>query len=86
MCKGEGQKEGWTPERGDRERWLHRTGQVKAFQDPGGLRGPAKWRLLPWETRPTIKGEGGPQSQDWNQLDGRKPQQKILGNQTRAWS
>lgn len=33
-------------------------------------------RPLPWETRPTMKGEGGPQSQDWNMRDGTRPPAK----------
>ena len=33
-------------------------------------------RQLPWETRPKIKGEGGPQSQDWNVRDGTRPPAK----------
>ena len=38
-CKKEGQKEGWTRTRKDPERWLHRSGQVKAVS---GSRGDAK--------------------------------------------
>lgn len=28
--------------------------------------GDVVWIPLPWETRPTIKNEGGTQSQDWS--------------------
>lgn len=43
-------------------------------------------RLPLWDYRPTVKGEERPQSQDWSHRDGTRPQQKIPGNGTRAWS
>lgn len=39
MCKGEGQKEGWTLARRDPDRWLQRSRLVKAAS---GSRGVAK--------------------------------------------
>lgn len=36
-------------------------------------------RPVPWETRPTIKGEGGTQSQDWSARDGMRPSAEDPG-------
>lgn len=56
------------------------------FRIQGRCEGNALRRPLPWETRPTIKDEGGMQSLDWNMRDRTRPQEQILGDQTRAWS
>lgn len=57
-----------------------------SFRIQGRCEGNALRRLLPWETRPTIKDGGGTQSLDWNPRDRTRPREKVLGNWTWAWS